>query len=871
MRRLILKSFQSPGDIVMLTAAVRDLHLAHPGRFQTDVRTAAEALWQHNPHLVTLAEGEPGVEVLDMHYPLIHQSNRRPYHFIHGYAQYLEQQLGVPVPVSDFRGEVRLTVEEKALPCPGQEFGVPEHFWILVAGGKYDFTAKWWNPESFQQVVDHFQGRITFVQCGEAGHWHPPLKGVINLIGRTPLRDFVHLMYHADGVLCPVTFAMHLAAAVDTKPGRPKHRPCVVVAGGREPAHWEAYTQHQFLSVNGALPCCQEGGCWKSRCQLVGDGDAKDRNDVCSSPVQLTLELRIPQCMDMIQATDVIRRIELYYSGGVLQYGQNGSTPKALAAPTPAVPPRAKVPARVHLPVKPLINGHVPTPAEPSTIHPKTSVSFYHGLGDCAYFAPLIAMYTKRGYPIEVECTPDKRILFEAAGATTIASGAAAVHAWGYPAGTTYPGQGNFLQGSKPGHNLSEPPLPFIGTKEELWDEYCQTKVDVTKSLSGSAFEAVDRWLAKLPRPIVLLHTKGNTAQERKSLPDKISSELYQALLDRFDGSLILLDWDRRVPRLSSYRVRHLDDLGACSTELLFALMSRSQLLIGVDSGPLHVAQLTKIPSVGLWMPGHYPATYTLPRRQQLNIVLREHTQQWNKFKRIPWNLVEVPGSAFEANSLAEYCIPMLHSPRYLRQADIGADVQLQAFVKSCRGVGGGNSLSPYIDRQKSFDLLFRETANRFSNPTIVETGTIRSEEDWPGAGFFTYLAGAFLSRFGGRLHSVDIDAKKCAFARDWTGVFGDHVTVHQQDSIQFLNNFAERIDVLYLDSLDTTEPGHAEHCIREFEAAAPRLHPRSLLVIDDTPWHAGAFVGKGARLVPRLLEEGWRILYAGYQVVLSR
>ena len=40
MRKLILRNFQSPGDIVMLTAAVRDLHRAHPGEFLTDVRTS---------------------------------------------------------------------------------------------------------------------------------------------------------------------------------------------------------------------------------------------------------------------------------------------------------------------------------------------------------------------------------------------------------------------------------------------------------------------------------------------------------------------------------------------------------------------------------------------------------------------------------------------------------------------------------------------------------------------------------------------------------------------------------------------------------------------------------------------------------------
>jgi len=33
---------------------------------------------------------------------------------------------------------------------------------------------------------------------------------------------------------------MHLAAAVETKPGMPQNRPCVVVAGGREPERWLA-------------------------------------------------------------------------------------------------------------------------------------------------------------------------------------------------------------------------------------------------------------------------------------------------------------------------------------------------------------------------------------------------------------------------------------------------------------------------------------------------------------------------------------------------------------------------------------------------------------------------------------------------------
>jgi hypothetical protein len=125
----------------MLTAAVRDLHRAHPSQFQTDVRTSAEALWENNPHITRLREGEPGVSLLDMHYPLIHQSSQRPYHFIHGYVQFLEQQIHLAIPVTRFQGDIHLAEAEKQLPAALAERGIPEGFWIVVADGKYDFTA----------------------------------------------------------------------------------------------------------------------------------------------------------------------------------------------------------------------------------------------------------------------------------------------------------------------------------------------------------------------------------------------------------------------------------------------------------------------------------------------------------------------------------------------------------------------------------------------------------------------------------------------------------------------------------------------------------------------------------------------------------
>lgn len=317
MRKLILRNFQSPGDIVMLTAAVRDLHRCHPGEFLTDVRTSCPALWEHNPWLTPLSEDDPGVETIDCHYPLIHQSNTTPFHFLHGFSRYLNEQLGLAISPTEFRGDIHISDEEKRWFAAVEDaHGDCDPFWLLVSGGKFDYTIKWWDPERHQRVIDHFRGRMEFVQVGESWHYHPPLEGALDLRGRTTLRQLVRLTYHAQGVVSPVSLLMHLAAAVPTKPGASRHRPCVVIAGGREPPHWTAYPHHQYLHTVGALPCCENGGCWRSRTVPLGDGDDKDQ------PSQLCVNVagNLPRCMDMITADEVIRRIELYFDGGACRY-----------------------------------------------------------------------------------------------------------------------------------------------------------------------------------------------------------------------------------------------------------------------------------------------------------------------------------------------------------------------------------------------------------------------------------------------------------------------------------------------------------------------------------------------------------------------
>lgn len=296
----------------MLTAAVRDLHQTCAGKFRTDVRTSCRELWDHNPYISHVDDDDPDAQVIECHYPLIQQSNFTPRHFIEGFIEHLSDVLGCPIQLTAFKGDVHLSPAERSQPSAVAEItGVDAPFWIVAAGGKYDYTIKWWHFRRYQEVVDRLRDRVLFVQVGEAGHFHPPLHGVLDLRGRTTPRDLIRLMYHAQGVLCGVTFLMHLAAAVETKDET--GRACVVVAGGREAPHWEAYPGHQFIHTVGALPCCAQGGCWRSRTLPLGDGDEKDLPEfLCADVVN-----DLPRCMDMITPEDVLRRIELYFAGGI--------------------------------------------------------------------------------------------------------------------------------------------------------------------------------------------------------------------------------------------------------------------------------------------------------------------------------------------------------------------------------------------------------------------------------------------------------------------------------------------------------------------------------------------------------------------------
>lgn len=316
LRSLVLNNHQSPGDVLVLTAAVRSLHARYPGEFRVAVRTIAAEIWDHNPDVVPL--GDDGAEAIRCEYPLIHESNQEPVSFLHGFCRFLGERLGLPLEPAVNRPLLFLSPAERSAGSPLRALcgGRDVPYWLLNAGVKNDYTLKQWPVESYQEVVDRLRGRVQFVQIGKSEHRHHRLRGVVDLVGRSEGRELIRLAAFAQGGLGPVTYLQHLCAAWE--------QPYVCLVGGREPAAWVSYPKQTTCHTVGLLNCCRDGACWRSRVVPLGDGDAKDSAEkLCAEPV-LGLVEPVGRCLALIEPADVVAAIERALAGGVVRPGAGG-------------------------------------------------------------------------------------------------------------------------------------------------------------------------------------------------------------------------------------------------------------------------------------------------------------------------------------------------------------------------------------------------------------------------------------------------------------------------------------------------------------------------------------------------------------------
>jgi hypothetical protein len=366
-RKVLFVNYDSLTDALMLTAAVRDLQIHSHGGYQVDVHTLGMPIWDYNPHVSRLdwrsvpwdgeselgaheygfAERQTKIVCYDTEIQVVVCSKRghfaaserlkniNSYHQIHAFGHDIATKLGLtaPLPIGELRGVITISDIERAWISQVEEANNLNNFWIIVTGGPHTKSAKWWDIQRYQRIVDEFKGKITFVQCGLEGDHHPRLKGVLDFVGKTDLRQLIRLMYHSAGYVGAPGFLMHLAAATPVRSferngrPRPNARAAVVISGGQEPYQWFAYEGHHVLHVNGTLPCCEVGGCAKTRCE-VSHRLERYPEQLCEMPVQVGRGVVIPKCLDMITARMVIDRIKLHFDGGAYFYDDD--PPKAV-------------------------------------------------------------------------------------------------------------------------------------------------------------------------------------------------------------------------------------------------------------------------------------------------------------------------------------------------------------------------------------------------------------------------------------------------------------------------------------------------------------------------------------------------------------
>jgi ADP-heptose:LPS heptosyltransferase len=312
LKKLIIKSNLALGDAVVQTASIRDLKRVMPDlRVNILTRPELQPVWDNNPHIDTnlpLSDDEALV-IEPVYRPFMDDARKRPAHFIGAYHLAMEKALGVRIPVMSFRPDLHMSAWERRPDVgPAAAAGLAGAYWVIAAGGKTDMTAKWW--PWYAHLVASLRNTVTFVQVGRKGDHHPGIPGAVDLRGRTDVRQLFRLVYHSSGVVCPVTSIMHIAAAFPGMLGG--YKPAVVISGGREEPHWEAYPGHQLLHTIGQLKCCADRACYKTTAAVV-DALSEKRavNSRCLSLVQHH-GLDYAACMEMIKPERVAQQVTMY-------------------------------------------------------------------------------------------------------------------------------------------------------------------------------------------------------------------------------------------------------------------------------------------------------------------------------------------------------------------------------------------------------------------------------------------------------------------------------------------------------------------------------------------------------------------------------
>jgi len=189
------------------------------------------------------------------------------------------------------------------------------------------------------------------------------------------------------------------------------------------------------------------------------------------------------------------------------------------------------------------------------------------------------------------------------------------------------------------------------------------------------------------------------------------------------------------------------------------------------------------------------------------------------------------------------------------------------------------------LQRTKTFKQAYQCIKDK-NDIVIVELGTSRSFTSWgissdvndwhesnPEAwawsdGCFTRLFADNLYGKNYTIYTIDPCAQAIKVVKTMIGS-NNRVKILQMKSTDFLNNFNDKIDLLYMDHLESGEEACEVHLTdAKIVIEKELMQDDGIIFIDDCP---EGQVGKGKYSIPYLQKKNYQVLIHEYQMILKK
>ena len=144
-QKVIFKQWQAPGDLLMLTVAIRDFYKMYPLLTEIDVLSCYPEVFFNNPY-ITNHPKDGTVPIVDLDYGAA-RNKLAPlgYHFSDVFIYMINELYDLKVMKTSMRPDIYLTKDEKSDTIL-ERLGIKKPYWLINSGVKNDIPIKGYPP-----------------------------------------------------------------------------------------------------------------------------------------------------------------------------------------------------------------------------------------------------------------------------------------------------------------------------------------------------------------------------------------------------------------------------------------------------------------------------------------------------------------------------------------------------------------------------------------------------------------------------------------------------------------------------------------------------------------------------------------------------